>query len=359
MIVRDTGNRFMRNLCGGGIGTVAAQLLAAVAGILTLALAGCDTVLEYPDGDGVDPTLVRTRVELAVDFTPINDPLIASYADAARSGDFDARYSVAVYAADGPKAGQMVERKVWTSPVIEAGPATVGTDVDLRAGRYDVYAWIDFVPGGTADDYHYVTTDPRKVFIADPNAGGLDTRDAFAGKTSADLTAYAGEKFAEATIPVAMERPFGKFKIVTTDVTKFLESYKPIGTYSDITPAATMLRYTCYFPTAYNLDTRYAHIEEYKAGVHHPAEVTDRQGSEATLSSDYVLVCNDNTTVTADIEVWNKDGERLITARGIRIPIQRNRLTVVRGEFLTRDYGVGGTGIDDRFDDEFVIIVPD
>lgn len=326
--------------------------------IILLALSSCDTVLQYPEGDGIDPTLIKTRVELAVDFTPINDPLLASYADA-RTGDFDVRYQVAIYAVSGAQAGKMIERKVWTSNILEAGPTTVTTDVELHAERYEIYSWIDFVPSGTTDDYHYITTDPRKVFLADPNVCGLDTRDAFSGTTQTDLTRYRNVKFAEVTIPVAMERPFGKFKIVTTDVKKFLESYKPLGTYTDIVPAQTKLRYTCYFPTAYNLYTRYAHIDEYKVGINHIAEVIEQEDNKATLSYNYIFICNDNTTVTADVEVWNKEGEYLITARNIRIPIQRNRLTIIQGEFLTKDYGTGGTGIDDSFDDEFVIIIPD
>lgn len=326
--------------------------------LTVLCLGSCREVLEYPEEPAVDPTLIKTRIELSVDFSPINDPLITSYADA-RTGDFDVRYQVAVYAMSGAQSGQLVERIVWTSDVLEAAPTTVSTDVDLHAERYDIYAWIDFVPSGSTEDYYYITDDLRKVSLADPNVCGLDTRDAFSGKTSADLTQYRNVKFADITIPVAMERPFGKFKILTTDVKKFLDSYKPVGTYTDVVPSRTKLHYTSYFPTSYNQDTRLAHIDDFKLGINHIADVTEQEGNQAVLSYNYVLVCNDNTTVTAEIEVWNKDGDRLITVRNIRIPIQRNRLTIVKGEFLTKDYGTGGTGIDDRFDEEFVIIVPD
>lgn len=330
--------------------------------IFMFAASSCDTILQYPDGEGDDTTHIRTRVELAVDFTPVSDPLLASYADA-RAGDFDVRYQVAIYAVSGAKAGRKaempVERKVWTANVLETGPTTVATEVDLHAGLYEVYAWIDFVPCGTTEDHHYITTDPRKVFLADPNVCGLDTRDAFSGKTQIDLSQYRDAESSGVTVTVDMERPFGKFKIVTTDVKKFLESYKAPGTYADIVPARTNLRYNSYFPTAYNLDTGYAHIDEYKMGVNHTAVVMEQEDNKATLSYNYVFICNDNTTVNADIEVRNKDGEHLTTTRNIRIPVQRNKLTIVEGEFLTKDYGSGEMGINDRFDEEFVVIVPD
>lgn len=324
----------------------------------TLLLTACDSVLQYPEKPGVDPTLIKSRIELNVDFTPISDPLIRSYAEG-RSGDFDVRYQVEIYAKSGADEGKLIERKVWTSNVISEGATTVSVDAELRAQLYDIYAWIDFVPGGTDTDYHYVTNDLRKVTIADPNVCGIDSRDAFSGKTSADLTKYRDERFAEVTVPVDMERPFGKFKILTTDVRKFLDTYKPLGTYTDIVPAMTMCHYTCYFPASYNLDTRLADVNDFKLGVRHEAEVTEQEGNKAVLTYNYVLVCNDNTTVSCDVEIWNKDGEYLVTTKNIKIPIQRNKLTIVSGEFLTKDYGTGGTGIDDRFDDEIVIVIPE
>ena len=90
----------------------------------------------------------KTRVELNVDFTPISDPLIRSYAEA-RSGDYDVRYQIEIYAKSGADAGKLVAEKTWTSNVISEGATTVTTEVDLRAEKYDIYAWIDFVPGGT------------------------------------------------------------------------------------------------------------------------------------------------------------------------------------------------------------------
>ncbi|MBO4944089.1 MAG: hypothetical protein J6C91_02365, partial [Muribaculaceae bacterium] len=294
--------------------------------------------------------------ELNVDFTPISDVILGTYAET-RSGDYDVRYQIEIYATSGPDAGNLIERKVWTSDVISEGATIVTTDVGLHAEKYDIYAWIDFVPKGTSEDHHYITSDLRKVTIADPNVRGIDSRDAFSGKTSADLTSYRHETVVDISIPVEMERPFGKFKIITTDVRRFLDTYKPQGTYADIVPAQTLCRYTSYFPTSYNLDTRLADVDGFKLGVVHPAEVTEEEDNSAVLTCNYVLVCNDNTMVSAEIEVWNKDGEKLVTTRNIMIPIQRNKLTIVSGEFLTKDLGTGGVGVNDSFEDEFVIII--
>ncbi len=314
---------------------IVSKVIAMIA-VLTalLPMAACDTVLQYPDGEGIDPTLVKVHFELSVDFSPINDPLIATYADS-RLGDFDVRYQIAVYARSGAHAGEFVLRKAWTDDVIQSGPMTISTDVELHAEQYDVYGWIDFVPRGTAEDYYYVTDDLRKVYISDPNIGGLDTRDAFSGKAYVDLTPYRDVKFAEVTIPLPMERPFGKFKIQATDVQKFLESYKPRTTYADVLPSTCTVRYTCYFPTAYDQNTRRASAEEFSLDVNHTSDVTEIEGSSATLSSNYVFVCTDNTAVTADFEVYNSSGQLLASIRGVTIPIKRNRLTIVKGESVS------------------------
>lgn len=326
--------------------------------LVTLAcLTGCDWIWEYPEGPGVDPTLVRVRMELQVDFEPISEPFVTSYADV-RGGDYDVRYQIEVYAASGVDAGKRIARLVETEQTLSDRGKNFPFEFDLHAERYDVYTWIDFVPRGTEKDYHYLTGDLRRVRIADPNICGVDTKDAFAGKIAIDLTPYRDRLFAKVVFPVAMERPFGKFKIQTTDVRQFLESYKP-GTYTDIVPAETHLTYTGFFPCGYNQDTRLADMEYFCTEVNHTAPVMEYEESSAVLSYDYVFVCSDQTFVTADIEVHNSAGERLNTVKGIRIPIQRNKLTVVKGEFLTTDFSGGGTGIDDGFDGEIVISVPE
>ncbi len=329
------------------------MLTSIVALLALLSFSGCDTVLQYPDGEGIDPTLIKVRVHLSVDFSIIGDPLFSSYAES-RTGDFDVRYQLAFYALSGAHVGERVLHKVWTSDVIETGHTVINADVGLHAERYAVYAWIDFVPRGTTDDYYYITEDLRKVSIADPDISGLDTRDAFAGKTSVDLTPYRNVRFADVTIPLPMERPFGKFKIQATDVRKFLDSYKHLGTYADIIPSVCTVYYTCYFPTVYSLDTRLAHTDGFQLGVTHSNPVSEMDGNNAVLSSNYVLVCNDNTNVIADIYVKNSTGQLLTTVRGITIPIQRNRLTIVSGEFLTSGVS-GGAVISPEFEGQFNI----
>lgn len=44
--------------------------------------------------------------------------------------------------------------------------------------------------------------------------------------------------------------------------------------------------------------------------------------------------------------------------RSIRVPLERGKLTTVEGAFLTQSYDNGDIGIDDRFDGEIVVTLP-
>ena len=45
--------------------------------------------------------------------------------------------------------------------------------------------------------------------------------------------------------------------------------------------------------------------------------------------------------------------------QNIDVPLYRNRETVIKGPFLTKTIGSGDIGIDDDFDNEHVVVIPD
>lgn len=324
---------------------------------VVLLVSSCDTVLQYPDETEEVHATIKTRIVLNVDFSPVSDPVAVKFSRAIVSG-FDVRYQVAVYEIDGSGDRRLAIKKIWTDDIIADGPFCAATEVDLEAKQYEVYAWIDFVPAGTDNDYHYITTDPRKIAISDPNIHATDSRDAFAGKTHADLRSCENTDGQYVTIAVDMERPFGKFIIVATDAEEFKSNSKITGNYVNPSAARTLCRYTSYFPTSYNLDTRFAHPEDFKLKVSHLSDTEGKENGDIVLTGNYVFVCNSQTTVTADIEITGSDGKTVSTVRNITIPIERNRLTIISGKFLTGSFSSGGMGIDDNFEGEIVIVVP-
>ena len=81
-----------------------------IAHLLVLVLTGCDkTVLEFPENEGVDPTLVNANLSLAI------DPKIEPYEQTGRSeGEvidaYDVRWIVEVFRDE--IGGELAERRV-------------------------------------------------------------------------------------------------------------------------------------------------------------------------------------------------------------------------------------------------------
>lgn len=320
---------------------------------LLMITTGCDTILEYPEDRSMAPDIeaIRTRIELQADFSPVSDK--------SRSGDdgnLDVRYIIEVYGR-GSRDSKPIERIVETDSGIPSGDERPYADVMLPPDEYDVYAWIDYVPSGTSGDYRYKTETLKKISLADPGTDGGDSLDAFAGKTSFDLRTRNENSGNGVTVKVDMERPSGKFIILSTDMDKYSLSVSNTSS-EDVVPVETVCTYEGYFPTAYNADTRLAHTEEFKTGVSQKLPLTPYNDHAAVLAQNYVFVCNDNTNVTVNLEIRNGAGVPLSYVKSINIPIQRNRLTIVSGEFLTNGINCGETGINDSFEEEFIIVIP-
>lgn len=74
--------------------------------------------------------------------------------------------------------------------------------------------------------------------------------------------------------------------------------------------------------------------------------------SDTELGHDMVLVNGHGSSVSVRLEVFDRDGTLLSSTNPIDVPIVRNKLTVVRGHFLTTSAS-GGIGVVTKFDGEY------
>ena len=79
--------------------------------------------------------------------------------------------------------------------------------------------------------------------------------------------------------------------------------------------------------------------------------------SDTELGHDMVLVNGHGSSVSVSLEVFDRDGTLLSSTNPIDVPIVRNKLTVVRGRFLTTSAS-GGIGVVTKFDGEYNYEVP-
>lgn len=299
-----------------------------------------------------EPSGIEVTLNLNPDLSPITDEVIPQTLS---EGDgLRLRYIVDIYAQTGKQLGQRVLRRV----VYPENNDPLSITATLPFEKYRVMAWTDYIGQDSQEDLFYLTGDLRKVAIkGNPHVGCNDGKDAFSGCLEFDIRGYKGSKV---TIPqsVTMTRPHGKYRIETTDLAQYEEraaaqSGNPVPSYAVVT-------FPRFYPYGYDCVTSLAYPGAYREGVTYRSPVTTGADNTAVLAFDYVFISNaSETVVTANMSIYD-DQDRLInTIEGIRIPIYRNKVTVIRNQFLTKDFQGGNMGIEDGFDDEIVIELPE
>lgn len=324
--------------------------------VAAAALSGCNSIHELPDGNAVDPTSVKVGLSLNMDFSFDNDT-DANRPASDENSEYDIRYIVDVFALSGPDKGKCTQRIILNDCSPENNSHNYKTSLNLHAGLYEFRVWVDFVNKGTCEDLYYEAGDLRQVCISMPYQGCVNAKDAFCGTQEVDLTAYRNDYFAEHEVKMKLERPFGKFKIVATDLDKFVSSIRDAASDG---PVSAKISYSGYFPCGYDVTRRAARAEYFETGVHFTGAVTGYSDTQAILASDYVFICEENSTVAnAEMTVYDGKGRVISRVSNLRIPIRRGAVTEVSGEFLTKTVGGGGVGIDGSFDGDIDIVLPD
>lgn len=324
-----------------------------------LSLTACCSIHEYPEEPGVDPSLINVNLALDINME-LNDedPIIQTYRDMLGSG-FDIRYIIEIYRVSDSYAetvGSLERRIVKTEETIDDGLYRIDDNIELHAGVYSVMVWVDFVKKGTDTDYYYSTDNLHEIRInrIEGEYPGYDvTKDAFAAQKDMDLVPYANDRFVNYTMEIPVERPFAVYQVVTTDIDKYKANNGAVS-YSSIRPAVTEAAYGLYFPMGYNV--YYGVPDAFESGVGYKFDVVETvEQQEAIIASDYVFVDDKDTFYYLNFSVMTPDGKLINTSKDIKINLERNRLTIVRGEFLTRDIDDGEIGIDPGFGEEIVV----
>lgn len=332
--------------------------------LFSVLFAGC--IHEFPDDNPVDPTLVDLRVALAVNIDFEIETGVEQFVQAYAplfAGGYRIRYIVDLYetptSAEAPLSQRICRLMATDNTMPPDGTYRFSETVQLHSRRYTALVWIDFVPERSADDFYYLTGDLQTVTIAGnrPYRGYHISKDAFAANLSIDLTSYWDMRDIYHEVTVQAKRPFALYQIVTTDVAKYRNAHSDVP-YETIRPAGANLLYEYWFPMGYN--TYRSVPDNFDAsGIHYDYEIaeTQAQDSEVIIASDFVFVNGNDTFYFVDFDIYTSAGERINTHSAIRVNLHRNRITVIKGEFLTSGSGSGGAGIDFNFGEEIVIFI--
>lgn len=207
--------------------------------------------------------------------------------------------------------------------------------------KYTFVVWVDIVsqaaaPSSSAQtttkvaDVHYNTADLRAVTINEATWAPMDeTRDAFTGFTEVD------ELTASTPISVTCTRPFGKLRVITTDI--------EVVTDLAVSPAYAKVEYTgipTYTFDAFNGNyTANATTLAKQHAKFNIANYASNTTANVALYTDYFFAPVEQVSLGAfTMTVYDtNDDATLITTTTFPtdIPVKRNTLTTVTGNFLT------------------------
>lgn len=330
------------------------HILIAVVSLLMFD--GCKSIHEFPDENGIDPTLVNVVVNFTTNDLEF-DPLSFTRSDVTSlKNSCDIRYVVEIYPEDVETKGveSLIQRLVVTKAMDETTPMSI--DLQLNARKYTFLFWIDCVDKGSAVDLHYDTESLLEVRIKRPYTGSHDLKDAFTGMKRVDLTPYRNEWDITVEEKVELKRPFAKLEVITTDIQKHVESKKQLSQAVSM-PAKVVFHYLPSVADQYNVLNQKP--EHYSDSETFTAPVSSMTENECTIAYDYLFMNGEKTNALVSFDVYDQNGVLLNSVKGLQIPIQRNGHSIMRGEFLTKEFIGGGVGIEDGFDGEIIITIPD
>lgn len=348
---------------------------ACFASIIILAtLASCDTVLQYPDGEGIDPnhpegkTMLHitadTKFALLGEFEYDFENTYNTAANIARANidSHTLRYTICAYDINEKAVSPIPKAKfTFTEPISD--DIDTHKELEILPGDYRLVVWADYVDANSTSDKYYDTTDFAEIILKgnDGHPGSNPFRDAFYGETIVHVN-LPNEPSTNAE--VLLNRPAAKYTFVSNDLREFLdkEEARNKATSPDNAPQqapplsdyTVRIVYTRYMPCSFNVHT--GKPIDSRTGVEYHSLISAMDGDNAQLAFDYVFTNGTETSVAVAMEVIHKDGTVVGRMPQFDVPLKRAHHTIITGKFLTTKSG-GDIGINPEFDGSFNIMV--
>ncbi len=307
--------------------------------MIAIAFCGCaDYIHEFPEPYSEDPVSLRIT-QLYLDNHI--EPYIIPGAEQSRGNEnCKIRFTVGLY-----QDGKLADTRVLC--LEPRADRVYPVDVlfeNLRHKVYNVAVWSEFVDEAEkslAFEHEQIT------YIAQckPYRGSTEDKDAFSLSKAEDLTQAVGEVEDRLTLT----RPFGKFRIVATDVEQFMTDRG--YTRAQIEKMTVQLVYNGFFPCAYNvLENRPNDANsgyQYTGGV---SWVDEETVKGLMLTFDYVWVNGAESSTSVKLLIFNEQGQQVASSSDISIPYKRGYLTTIVGNFFGANSGGSGIGINTEFE---------
>ena len=269
---------------------------------------------------------------------------------------YDLRYILEVYTQD------QTPVRVYRKTVIVPDNFTT-TDVTITARlvakTYDFVFWADFVENGSAEntDGLYYNTDPLTQVSYKDNVTlatlATEAIDAYCHVEEVDLSTNQNIS------GIKLHRPFGKIRLLATD--KLTE-----GVDQDEYPAETKVDFKdVTVPASFNvltglaLDDKLTVKDITGTSILEDASVagTEYPGSYL-LGYYYIFAADGSTSYAMDVTTYDQNGTQMGVRNLSQIPVQKNKLTTVIGNFYSNE-GTLQIIVEDPFEEPETVVVSD
>ena len=229
----------------------------------------------------------------------------------------------------GKRATDHIFEKTFTKRISEGYDCQ--TQIELPAGEYELLVWSDLLINGSplhnADDFSEVT------FYGD-HIGCTFCREAFRGSTA--ISVFRGEGKNASSYDILMKKPLARFELLSDDLAEFLsaEIDRRPGEKVNLDDYVVAFYYVGFMPVAYSL-FKDAPVDS-STGAMFTSSIKSISETEASLGFDYVFVNNKDSAVTVRIGVYDNKGELVSLTKSIKVPLKRDNVTVLRGNYITQ-----------------------
>ena len=347
--------------------------------ISMLAFMSCD-VHEFPSND-------QRRIPFDLDLhfntdLPIHTEITHTKGSETKASyeTHDVRYVINAYRTDLKRSTNRIADTSFVFTKDCDGTLDYKAHLALPEGSYDFNVWVDYVDDGSKRDKYYDTRDFSEIILANKgqHSGSNEYREAFRGYSNGvvmDPLHYSGQIVNEIhnESSVEMMRPMGKFKFISTDVEAFLtkvmatlkeqgklnnidtditskSGYEQLKSVIELDKYRVVFRYNLFMPCSFNMFTDKP-ADSWTGVTFNSPILLEDDFDGMVLGHDFVFVNGSTTTLSISLEVYNNEGQKISSTNPINVPVVRNKLTLVKGEFLT-SIASGGISINPGYDGE-------
>ena len=299
------------------------------------------------DGDGTDPTDIEATIKLQT------VPGLTRAAYSPGKGLAYVCFIVQIFK-DEIKGAPVYTKRIGVAKG-DGGEAQTELKVPLHSGKYKVVAWAMGTSSPDSPGTGFNADDLSAITFPGAYEGSTENKECYEARFDMDLSDmgwYGKKVFTQQLTP-----PMGGVEVISTDAEMFLAQVASRAGSDDFSSYSIRWDYGLYFPMGYNAYTGMPNKAE--TGVGFLSAITRKNAEEASLGFDYIFVNGSKTQVTLSLSVVeNKTGNVISTYGGIPVPLERGKITIIRGKFLTTNHD-SGIGINPDFDGEINVVLPD